>query len=225
MRCLVVEDYQPLLTNLVEYLSEEGYVVDGSATGDEGLWYARNHSYDVIVLDIMLPEVDGLTILKKLRSLQDKTPVLVVSARDAVADRIVCLDAGADDYLVKPFDLDELGARARVLVRRRYNNESSSLKIADLEIDVSRKMVARGGLAIKLSAREYAILEYLAHRTGQSVSRTEIWDHVYEDESGGSSNAVDVYIGYIRKKLNAGEKTDLIHTRRGFGYTLSAKAP
>ncbi|BCX48104.1 DNA-binding response regulator [Haloferula helveola] len=223
MRCLLVEDYAPLRENVAECLREDGYVVDASATGDEGLWYARNHPYDVILLDIMLPGVDGLTILRKLRELQDKTPVLVISARDSVDQRVEGLDAGADDYLVKPFALAELAARTRALLRRRYDHESPLLRVGDLEIDTVTRQVSRAGSAIPLTPREYGLLEYLAHRTGQPVSRTDIWEHVYEDQEGGSSNTVDVYIGYLRKKLNAGGRDELIHTRRGFGYVLSTE--
>ena len=223
MRCLLIEDYTPLRKNIQECLIEEGFVVDASATGDEGLWFARNHRYDAIVLDIMLPGVDGLTILRKLRELQDKTPVIIVSARDSLTHRIEGLNSGADDYLVKPFALAELIARVRGLIRRRYDQESGVMKIADLTIDCTRKRVIRGDEEISLTRREYSLLEYLAFRVGQPVSRSDIWEHVYEDQAGGSSNAVDVYIGYLRKKINAGGKPELIHTRRGHGYLLSEK--
>jgi len=225
MRCLLVEDYTPLRQSIEECLGEEGFVVDSSATGDEGLWFAQNHPYDVIVLDLMLPAVDGLTILQKLRNRQDKTPVLVISARDTVEHRVEGLNRGADDYLVKPFALAELVARLRALLRRRYNHESPLLRIGDLTVDCALRKVTRGGEEIALTRREYCLLEYLAFRAGQPVSRTDIWEHVYEDQSGGSSNTVDVYIGYLRKKLNAGGRAELLHTRRGYGYTLSAEAP
>ncbi len=220
MRCLVIEDYTPLRNSVQEHLVENGYIVDSSPTGDEGLWFARNHPYDVIILDIMLPKINGLDILKKLREIQDKTPVLIISSRDSVANRVEGLNAGADDYLVKPFDLSELVARVRALSRRLYAKETSVVKIGDLEIDFIHKSVTRSGREIHFTRREYNLLEYLAHRSGQPVSRSEIWDHVYEDQSGGNSNAVDVYIGYLRKKLNDGGLPDLIHTRRGYGYVL-----
>lgn len=220
MRCLLVEDYTPLRDNVAECLREEGHVVDASSTGDEGLWFARNHPYDAIILDIMLPSVDGLTILRKLRELQDKTPVLVISARDSVEQRIEGLDAGADDYLVKPFALAEMVARVRALIRRRYNRESSQLVIGDLRLDTVSRSVSRSGETLTLTPREYALLEYLAHRAGEPVTRTDIWEHVYEDHEGGSSNTVDVYIGYLRRKLNSGGRAELIHTRRGVGYML-----
>lgn len=221
MRCLLIEDYTPLRKNVAECLAEEGFIVDSSATGDEGLWFARNHRFDCIVLDIMLPGVDGLAILRQLRAIQDKTPVILISARDSLTHRIEGLNAGADDYLVKPFALSELVARVHALIRRSYNHESPLIKIGDLTVDCVAKTVARSGETIPLTRREYHLLEYLAHRVGQPVSRTDIWDHVYEDQTGGSSNTVDVYIGYLRKKLNAGGKPELIHTRRGHGYLLA----
>lgn len=225
MRCLLVEDYTPLRENIVECLREEGYVVDSSATGDEGLWFARNHPYDVILLDIMLPGIDGLSILRKLREVQDKTPVLVISALDSVGQRVEGLDSGADDYLVKPFALAEMMARVRVLVRRKYDMETAVVRIGGLEINANTRTVTRDGKAIMLTPREYMLLEYLACRAGQVVSRRDIWEHVYEDHEGGTSNAVDVYIGYLRKKLNVGNLPELIHTRRGFGYVLSLADP
>lgn len=221
MRCLLVEDYTPLRKNIGECLIEEGYVVDACGTGDEGLWYAENHQYDVIVLDIMLPNVDGLAILRKLRALQNKTPLIIISARDDVAQRVEGLNAGADDYLVKPFALVELVARLQALVRRRYDYESPVLVMGDLIIDCARKKVTRGESEISLTRREYHLLEYLAFRAEQTVSRSEIWEHVYEDQAGGSSNAVDVYIGYLRRKLNDGGRPDMIQTKRGHGYVLT----
>lgn len=220
MRCLLVEDYTPLRLNLAECLTENGYVVDASATGDEGLWFAENHTYDVILLDIMLPGIDGLKILRKLRELQDKTPVLVISARDSVDHRVEGLDSGADDYLVKPFALAEMVARVRALVRRNYDHESPVIQVGDLCMNATTREVTRAGVEIVLTRREYALLEYLMNRAGQAVSRTDIWEHVYEDQEGGSSNTVDVYIGYLRKKLNVGDGSELIQTVRGYGYML-----
>jgi DNA-binding response OmpR family regulator len=220
MRILVVEDYEPLRKNVVEYLREEGYVVDSSRTGDEGLWYAREHHFDVIVLDIMLPNIDGLIILKELRKIGRDTPIIITSALDATAQRIESLDAGADDYMVKPFSLPELVARIRVQTRKRYQMQINQVVIEDIHIDLCSKRVFRGEEEIILTRREYGLLEYLAFRKGAVVSRQEIWNHVYEDSEGGSSNAVDVYIGYLRKKLNSGGRDNVIHTRRGQGYYL-----
>lgn len=220
MRILVVEDYEPLRKNVVEYLREEGYVVDSSRTGDEGLWYAREHHFDVIVLDIMLPNIDGLTILKELRKIGRDTPIIITSALDTTSQRIEGLDAGADDYMAKPFSLQELVARIRVQTRKRYQMRVNQVVIHDMHIDLCSKRVHRGEEEIILTRREYGLLEYLAFRKGEVVSRQEIWNHVYEDSEGGSSNAVDVYIGYLRKKLNSGGRDNLIHTRRGQGYYL-----
>lgn len=225
MRCLLIEDYTPLRKNIAECLTEEGFIVDASATGDEGLWFAENHPYDTIILDVMLPGIDGIAILKKLRTLQDKTPVIIISARDSLNHRVEGLNSGADDYLVKPFALVELVARVRALMRRGYGHESTVLRIGGLTLDCTAKTVLRDGGEISLTRREYHLLEYLAMRAGQPVSRTDIWEHVYEDQTGGSSNTVDVYIGYLRKKLNAGGKPELIHTRRGHGYLLAEQAP
>ena len=225
MRCLLIEDYLPLRENIRECLVEAGYVVDDCGSGDEGLWSAQNHEYEAIVLDIMLPEIDGLTILRSLRKTHDKTPVILISARDAVQQRVEGLDAGADDYLVKPFELVELLARVRALTRRRYDRESPSIHIGDLEIDTLLKKARRGKREIALTRLEYRLLSYLAHREGQVVSRDEIGEHVYQDHDGGTSNKVDVYISYLRKKLNADGEPDLIRTVRGLGYVISAPSP
>ncbi len=222
MRILLVEDYTPLRNAITENLTEAGYIVDASGTGDEGLWYAENNDYDVTILDIMLPEIDGLTLLRKLKSLGSQTPVIIISARDSLEQKIEGLDAGACDYLVKPFELKELQARIRAQLRRRYDRPNDSAQIDDLIIDFASRRVTRDGTEINLTRREYGLFEYLANRIGQVVTRQEIWDHVYEDFEGGSSNAVDVYISYLRKKLNAGEKKNLLHTRRGQGYYLDS---
>lgn len=220
MRILLVEDYTPLRENIAESLAQAGYVVDVSATGDEGLWFAENNDYDVTILDVMLPEIDGLTILRKLKARRSKTPVIMISARDSTDHKIEGLDAGADDYLVKPFELRELLARVRAQLRKRYAPAGDSATVGDLTMNFSSKRVVRGQDEITLTRREYGLLEYFAYRIGQVVTRQEIWDHVYEDVEGGSSNAVDVYISYLRKKLNAGGKDNLLHTRRGQGYYL-----
>lgn len=224
MRILLIEDYTPLRENIAESLTQAGYVVDSSATGDEGLWYAENGDYDVTILDIMLPEIDGLTILRKLKKLGSKTPVIIISARDSTDQKIEGLDAGADDYLVKPFELKELQARVRAQLRKRYDQVNDSATVGDLTVNFNAKRVTRAGEEITLTRREYGLLEYFAYRIGQVVTRQKIWDHVYEDVEGGSSNAVDVYVGYLRKKLNTGDKENLLHTRRGQGYYLEAHA-
>ena len=220
MRALVIEDYPPLARSVATALREEGLAVDLALDGEEGLALAQSGVHDVLVLDLMLPKVDGLTILARLRESRGQAAVLLLTARDSVQDRVRGLDLGADDYLVKPFALEELLARVRALVRRRYAARGSVVAVGDLELDTVGRTVRRAGRAIALSAREYAVLEYLALRRDQVVTRAEIWDHVYDFASEPSSNVVDVYIGYLRKKIDAGHAVPLLHTRRGQGYVL-----
>jgi len=220
MRLLVIEDYAPLRKAVVRALQEAGYAVDATGEGQEGLWYAQSNDYDLVVLDLMLPGLDGWSILRSLRGEGIQTHVLILTARDAVEDRVEGLDLGADDYLVKPFALDELMARVRALLRRQYQSKSPLIKVADLELNQATRQVRRSGQEIDLTRREYALLEYLALRAGEVVSRNEIWEHLYEFNSQAQSNVVDVYIGYLRKKLDRPGLVPLIHTRRGQGYWL-----
>ena len=220
MRVLLVEDYGPVRESVAQALEEAGFAVDPSPDGDEGLWHARTGDYDVIVLDIVLPKVDGLSILKELRHSGCRTPVLLLTAKDTVADRVTGLDLGADDYLVKPFALDELVARVRALLRRKYDAADPIIRVRDLEVNTVSRIVRRAGERIDLTAREYALLEFLAHRAGEIVSRSEIWEHVYDFRSTVESNVVDVYIGYLRKKIERPGLPRLIYTRRGQGYVL-----
>jgi DNA-binding response OmpR family regulator len=222
MRILLVEDYLPLQKSVAKGLREAGFAVDVTGEGREGLWYAMSNDYDVIILDLMLPGLDGLSILKQLRSKGKKNHVLILTAKDTVDDRIKGLDLGADDYLVKPFAFSELLARLRALVRRKYERKSPSLSVADLRMDTASQRVWRGNEEIMLTSREYTLLEYLAMRAGQVVSRTDIWEHVYEFNSEASSNVVDVYIGYLRKKIEKAGKTQILRTVRGQGYILGA---
>jgi DNA-binding response OmpR family regulator len=220
MRVLLIEDYDLLRQSLEQGLREAGYAVDSAADGETGLWQARSGSYDVIILDLMLPGIDGLTILKKIREEHSLSHVLILTAKDATSDRIKGLDSGADDYLVKPFALGELLARVRALVRRKYETKSPVIQVGDLQIDTTARCVWRAGERVDLSAREYALLEFMALRVGQVVTRTEIWEHVYDDASTAESNVVDVFIGHLRKKIERDHLPRLIHTRRGLGYQL-----
>jgi DNA-binding response OmpR family regulator len=220
MRLLVVEDYRPLQQSLTKGLREAGFAVDTTGDGQEGLWYAMGNEYDVIILDLMLPGMDGLDILRKMRSQGRKSHVLILTAKDTVPDRVAGLDLGADDYLVKPFAFEELLARVRALLRRSYREKNPYIEIKDLRIDLTAQKVHRGGEEIRLTPREYALLEYLAMRAGQTISRTDIWEHLYEFASSASSNVVDVYVGYLRKKIKRPDKPALIHTVRGRGYML-----
>jgi DNA-binding response OmpR family regulator len=220
MRLLLIEDYKPLQKSLSQGLQEAGFAVDATGDGREGLWYATGNDYDVIILDIMLPGLDGLSILQKLRSAGKQTHILLLTAKDSVNDRVKGLNLGADDYLVKPFAFEELLARIRAIIRRNYKDKNPVIHIGPVQIDTTAQRVWCGQNEISLTPREYALLEYLALRTGQVVSRTDIWEHVYDFHSSATSNVVDVYIGYLRKKIEGPGNPPLIHTIRGRGYLL-----
>ncbi|MFA4944780.1 MAG: response regulator transcription factor [Lentisphaeria bacterium] len=220
MHILLIEDYAPTRETLEQGLREAGFAVDAAADGRAGLRAAMAGEYDVIILDLMLPLVDGMAILGELRRKGRQTHVLVLTAKDTLEDRVKGLNAGADDYLVKPFAFKELVARVRALVRRQYQAKDPVLRLADLTIDTAARTVARAGRMIGLTAREYALLEFLASRAGTVVTRTEIWEHVYEFNAMAESNVVDVYIGHLRRKLDRPGSPPLIHTRRGHGYIL-----
>jgi DNA-binding response OmpR family regulator len=223
MRLLVVEDYKPLQQSLVKGLREAGFAVDVTGDGQEGLWYAKSNEYDGIILDIMLPGLDGLSILKQLRNIGNKTHILILTAKDTLDDKVKGLDFGADDYLIKPFAFEELLARLRSLIRRHYQQKRACITIEDIKIDLNKQQVYRKNQPVILTPREYALLEYLAMRAGEIVTRTDIWEHVYDFNSSATSNVVDVYIGYLRKKLETQGKPALIHTIRGRGYMLGAE--
>ena len=221
MRVLVVEDSPRLSRNIATALRRSGYAVDAAADGEEGLWLAESHEYDAIVLDIMLPKRDGLDVLRTLRARGRPIHVLLLTARDTVADRVTGLQAGADDYLVKPFALEELLARVQALCRRAYGTKQPHLAIADLEINTSARTAQRAGRAVELTAREYQLLEYLARRRGEVVSRADIEEHIYDGQVDPMSNVVDSAVCTLRKKLaNSAAAAPLIHTRRGLGYVL-----
>jgi len=220
VRVLLIEDYTPIQTSVARGLREAGFAVDATANGQDGLWYATENDYDVVILDLMLPGLDGLSILERMRSEGRGAHVLIVTARDTVSDRVKGLDLGADDYLVKPFAFEELLARVRALARRAYRSKNPRIEIQDLQIDTTTQRVWRGREQISLTPREYVLLEYLAMRADEVVTRTDIWEHVYEFDSEADSNVVDVYIGYLRKKIERPGRAPLIHTVRGRGYSL-----
>ena len=220
MKVLVIEDSEPLRRSLKHGLSRSGFAVDVVGDGEEGLAYARHGTYDAIILDLMLPKLDGLTLLKRLRDYGSNQHVLILSAKDQVAERIEGLQHGADDYLTKPFDFDELLARLRALIRRKYGTKSPMVRVGALQIDTSRRAIANGSREIELTKNEYAILEYLVARRGRVVSKAELLDHLYADAGQGSDNAVEVFIHQLRKKIHVAGSDDLIKTRRGHGYVI-----
>ncbi len=224
MRVLVIEDHDRLRSSLVRGLRENGYAVDQAGDGEEGLAVASSSLYDVIILDLMLPRRDGFEVLRELRKQGVTSRILVLTARETVRERVRGLDLGADDYLVKPFSFEELMARVRSLQRRAYQQVSAVIRVDDLEIDTAARVARRAGEPIDLTAREYGILEFLAARKGEVVTREEISSRIYHLGMDRNSNIVDVYVGYIRKKLERGGRSRLIHTRRGFGYVLAPDA-
>jgi len=220
VRLLLVEDHQPLVRALRQGLEEEGFAVDVAMDGDEADVKCRTTSYDVIILDVMLPKMDGLTLLKSWRQSGIATHVIMLTARGTTKDKIAGLDTGADDYLTKPFELDELLARVRALVRRGHQVKDPVLRCRDLEMDTAARTVKRAGQLIHLTPREYALLEFLAYHQGKVVTRSMIWEHLYDEYDENTSNVVDVYIRYLRNKIDKGFETPLIMTRWGEGYML-----
>lgn len=220
MRVLLVEDSPRLQQTVGIALRRSGFAVDLADNGEDGLWQAQANDYDAIVLDIMLPKRDGLDVLRTLRAAGKTTPVLLLTAKDTVDDRVHGLREGADDYLIKPFALEELLARVQAICRRKYRVTTSRLEIDDLVIDTAARQVWRARRSIELTAREYALLEYLATRRGTVVSRTEIEEHIYDGLADPMSNVVDSAICLLRRKLAIGGGAPLIHTRRGLGYVL-----
>ena len=220
MRILVVEDEKDLNNIITKHLKKNNFSVDSVFNGEEALEYLDYGTYDLIILDIMLPKVNGYEVIKKLRENKNETAVLMLTARDSIEDKIKGLDLGADDYLIKPFDFGELLARIRALVRRKYGNTSNTMEIDDLCIDIAKKTVVRGGKNIELTGKEYEVLEYLIQNKGHVLSRDKIRDSVWDYGYEGESNIIDVLIKNIRKKIDLGNSKPLIHTKRGLGYVL-----
>ncbi|MCZ6836375.1 MAG: response regulator transcription factor [Planctomycetota bacterium] len=225
MHVLLVEDSRRLQNSLTHGLQRCGFAVDVAGDGEVGLRYARHNQYDVIVLDLMLPKVDGLSVLRLLRSEGNQTHILILTAKGTVDDRVHGLRDGADDYLSKPFAFDELLARIEALVRRNYHEKNPQLEVGPLTIDTTARVVRRDEDEILLSKREYALLEYLAYRKGQIVDRTQIEDHLYGERNFPMSNAVDRLICALRKKIESPGDTPLLATRRGLGYVLNGPTP
>ncbi len=222
MKLLVVEDERRLAQIVAEGLREAGYMVDVALDGEQGQALAQRGQYDVIILDLMLPRRDGLEVCRELRRRQIDTAVLMLTARDTLEDKVRGLDCGADDYLTKPFEFPELLARVRSLLRRSTRGRSQVLTVADLEIDTAMHEVRRAGQRIRLTAKEYALLEYLAYNAGRVLTRDQILAHVWPSDYDGFSNTVDVFIRYLRRKIDDGREPKLIQTVIGSGYTLKA---
>ena len=220
MKILVVEDEKDLNNIITKHLKKNNFSVDSVFNGEEALEYLEYGTYDLIVLDIMLPKLNGYEVVKKLRENKNEIAVLMLTARDSIDDKIKGLDLGADDYLIKPFDFGELLARIRALVRRKYGNTSNTMEIDDLCIDIAKKTVVRAGKNIELTGKEYEVLEYLIQNKGHVLSRDKIRDSVWDYGYEGESNIIDVLIKNIRKKIDIGNSKPLIHTKRGLGYVL-----
>ena len=220
MRILLVEDERKLSSVIKKGLKEVHYAVDLADNGDDALFLAQSNPYDLIILDIMLPGKDGISICRQLRKDKNSTPILMLTARDDVEDKISGLDSGADDYLTKPFSFPEFLARVRALLRRKNTEKSTRLKVADLELDQLTRKAYRAGKEIELTATEYSLLEYLMLNAGQVVTRTMISEHVWNDDFDAFSNVINVYINYLRKKVDQAEEKQLIHSLRGVGYIL-----
>jgi len=220
MRLLIVEDEKTLANLIKKGFEEEGFAVDVAYDGEEGLYFAQNNVYDAIVLDIMLPIIDGISLLKTLRSQNNSTPVIMLTAKDTLKDKVLGLDSGSDDYLTKPFSFEELLSRTKAIIRRRYATSSPIITINDLEIDTAKKTVKRANVAIELSAKEYALLEFLAVNKDKVVSRTMIIEHLYNEDFDLDSNIIDVFINKLRNKIDRNFNKKLIHTIRGMGYSI-----
>ena len=220
MKILLAEDEVDLNNVVTRYLKKNGYSVDSVLDGEEALDYLEYSEYDLVILDIMMPKVDGFEVIKKLRNKGNHTSVLMLTARDSADDKVKGLDLGADDYIVKPFDFNELLARIRAVVRRKYGNSSNKLVIGDLILDTSEKSVTRAGKQIELTGKEYEVLEYLMQSKNRILSRDQIKEHVWDFDYEGDSNIIDVLIKNIRKKIDIEDGKQIIYTKRGLGYII-----
>ena len=223
MRLLLVEDSRRLQRSLGSGLRRAGYAVDVAGDGEEGLYQAETNDYDVVILDLMLPKLDGLTVLRRLRDQGNATHVLILTARDTLDDKVTGLKAGADDFLIKPFALEELLARVQALGRRRHGSKNPRIVIGPLQIDTAERRVTRNGVVIVLAPREYSLLEHLALRRGKLVSRGEIEEHIYDGRADPMSNVVDSAVCALRKRIDGPGEPSLIETRRGLGYVLRSE--
>ena len=224
MRIFIAEDERDLNRLIKKRLKESGYSVDACFDGEEVLDYLQCAEYDALILDIMMPKMDGIAVLRQLRERENAIPVLLLTAKDSIEDRVTGLDAGADDYLVKPFAFEELLARLRVLLRKPVTQKSSVLRVADLSLHMNTRQVFRGDKEIRLSSKEYALLHYMMQNAGVVLSRDKLEQHVWDYDFSGGSNVIDVYIRYLRKKVDEGYENKLIHTVRGHGYILREDA-
>lgn len=220
MKILLAEDEVDLNNVVTRYLKKNGYSVDSVLDGEEALDYLEYGEYDLVILDIMMPKVDGFEVIKKLRNKGNHTSILMLTARDSADDKVKGLDLGADDYIVKPFDFNELLARIRAVVRRKYGNSSNKLVIGDLILDTSKKSVTRAGKQIELTGKEYEVLEYLMQSKNRILSREQIKEHVWDFDYEGDSNIIDVLIKNIRKKIDVEDGKQIIYTKRGLGYVI-----
>ncbi|MGX7090271.1 response regulator transcription factor [Gemella morbillorum] len=218
MKILVVEDEKDLNRVITKHLKKNNYSIDSCFDGEEALDYISYGEYDLIITDIMMPKIDGYGLIKQLRNDKNSTPVIMLTAKDGLDDKILGLDSGADDYIVKPFEFDELLARIRVLMRRNYGFATNIIQVDDVVLDISKKLVTRSGKSISLTGKEYEVLEYLFKNKKGIISREQILNHVWDYDYEGASNIIDVIIKNIRKKLDVGSKKPIIHTKRGLGY-------
>ncbi len=225
MKILIVEDEKKLAEFVRKGLQEEGYVVDTVDNGEDGLRLAGDDVYDLVILDIYLPKLDGLEVLRRLREDKVTTPVLLLTVRATIEDKVLGLNLGADDYLTKPFAFQELLARVRALLRRRTENHATRIEVRDLVLDPVRRTVTRAGRKIDLTMKEFSLLEYLMRNAGRVLTRTMIIDHVWNYDFDSETNVVDVYVNYLRRKVDSGHDTKLIHTIRGVGYMMNPESP